>query len=190
VRRVVLNQLNTANYSALKQAYYSAINSDNLLSNLIKGMADLHSGFGNLLQLESLKNQFDKFPENLKNRVGFTQANTPFDFQYRYDLVKDLVDTWNEIRCLLLSLKEICFPDINAFPKHLLLGNLDEVNVEPKKNRHSFYKSPALTCGIGQLNHCRNLVRRMFEMLDGYGSKSGEVAGTEFQVCAVLFQGR
>ncbi|MCA1759924.1 MAG: hypothetical protein LC658_09160, partial [Bacteroidales bacterium] len=159
VRRVVLNQLNTANYNALKQAYHSAINSNNLLANLENGMADLNSGFGNLLQLEPLKNQFNKFPENLKNRVGFTQANVPFDFQYRYDLVKDLVDTWNEIRCLLLSLKEECFPDINAFPKHLLLGNLDEVNVEPKQNRHQFYKSPALSCGLGKLNQCRSLIQ-------------------------------
>ncbi len=175
VRRVVLNQLNTANYSALKQAYHSAINSNNLPTNLINGMADLYSGFGNLLQLEPLKNQFNKLPENLKKWVGFTQANVPFDFQYRYDLVKDLVDTWNEIRCLLLSLKEECFPDINAFPKHLLLGNLDEVNVEPKQNRHLFYKSPALTCGLSKLNQCRSLIQRFFEMVDGYGSKSGEV---------------
>lgn len=175
VRRVVLNQSNTASYNALKLAYHSAINSDNLPSNLINGMAELYSGFGNLLQLETLKNQFEKFPENLKNRIVFTSANVPFDFQYRYDFLKDLVDTWNEIRCLLLSLKEECFPDINAFPKHLLLGNLDEVDVEPKQNRHQFYKSPALTCGISKLNHCRSLVQRIFEMVDGYSSKPGEV---------------
>lgn len=175
VRRVVLNQSNTASYNALKLAYHSAINSDNLPANLVNGMAELYSGFGNLLQLEALKNQFEKFPENLKNRIGFTPANVPFDFQYRYDFVKDLADTWNEIRCLLLSLKEECFPDINAFPKHLLVGNLDEVNVEPKQNRHQFYKSPALTCGISKLNHCRSLIQRIFEMMDGYGSKPGEV---------------
>ncbi len=175
VRRVVLNQINSASYDGLKQAYHSALNSDSLQQNLQNGVANLYSGFGKLLQLETIKNQFDKFPENLKNRVGFTPANIPFDFQYRYDLLKDLVDTWNEIRCLLLSLKEECFPDINAFPKHLLLGNLDEVNVEPKQNRHQFYKSPALTCGLSKLNQCRSLIQRFFEMVDGFGSKSGTV---------------
>jgi hypothetical protein len=175
VRRVVLNQLNTASYNALKLAYHTALNSDGLQATLNDGIAKLNSGFGNLLQLDPLKNQFNKFPENLKKLIGFTSANIPFDFQYRYDLVKDLVDTWNEIRCLLISLKEECFPDINAFPKHLLLGNLDEVNVEPKQNRHSFYKSPALTCGLSKLNQCRSLIQRFFEMVDSYGSKSGEV---------------
>jgi hypothetical protein len=175
VRRVVLNQLNTANYNALKQAYHSALNSHSLQTNLNDGIAKLFSGFGNLLQLDPLKNQFNKFPENLKKLAGFTSANIPFDFQYRYDLLKDLVDTWNEIRCLLLSLKEECFPDINAFPKHLLLGNLDEMNIEPKQNRHQFYKSPALTCGLSKLNQIRSLIQRFFEMVDGYGSKSGEV---------------
>lgn len=175
VRRVVLNQTNSVSYDGLKLAYHSAINSDNLPTNLINGMADLNSGFGNLLQLEPFKSHFIKFPEHLKKLIGFTPANVPFDFQYRYDLVKDIVDTWNEIRCLLLSLKEECFPDINAFPKHLLLGNLDEVNVEPKQNRHKFYKSPALTCGISKLNHCRSLIERIFVMVDGYGSKSGTV---------------
>ena len=175
VRRVALNQLNTANYNALKLAYHTAINSDNLPKNLLEGIASLHKGFGSLLQLEPLKNRFNQFPENLKKLIGFTQANVSFDFQYRYDLVKDLVDTWNEIRCLLLSLKEECFPDIHAFPKHLMLGNLDEVNIEPKQNRHQFYKSPALTCGLSKLNQCRSLVQRFFEMVDSYGSKSGEV---------------
>lgn len=175
VRRVVLNQLNTTNYNALKLAYHTAINSDDLPKNLQEGIASLHASFGSLLQLEPLKNRFSQFPENLIKLIGFTQANVPFDFQYRYDLVKDLVDTWNEIRCLLLSLKEECFPDINAFPKHLMLGNLDEVNIEPKQNRHQFYKSPALTCGLSKLNQCRSLVQRLFEMVDSYGSKSGEV---------------
>lgn len=175
VRRVVLNQVNATSYNGLKLAYHSAINSDNLQQNLTDGVANLYSGFGTLLQLEPIKNQFDKFTGNLKNLIGFTSANIPFDIQYRYDLVKDLVDTWNEIRALLLSLKEECFPDINAFPKHLLLGNIDEVNVEPKQNRHAFYKSPALTCGLSKLNHCRSLIQRFFEMVDGYHSKPGEV---------------
>ncbi len=175
VRRVVLSQSGSSDYDALKLAYYSAINNDNLPLNLINGMAELYAGFDQLLQLQPLKVQFDKFPENLKKLAGFTPANIPFDFQYRYDLVKDLVDTWNEIRSLLISLKEECFPDINAFPKHLLLGNLDEINNEPKQNRHQFYKSLALACGLSKINQCQSLIQRFFEMVNGYGSKSGEV---------------
>ena len=44
------------------------------------------------------------------------------DYQYRFDFLKDLVDTYNEIKDLLLFLKADCCPDIRSFPKHLMLG--------------------------------------------------------------------
>ena len=69
------------------------------------------------------------------------------DFQYRYDLLKDLVATYNEIKNLLLHLKAECNPSIHSFPKHLMLGPVD-ASLELGENtayRHDFYKSPILT---------------------------------------------
>ncbi len=68
------------------------------------------------------------------------------DFQYRYDLLKDLFATYNEIRSFILQLKFQCSPDLNAFPKHLLLGVLGaSLNIgENTEYRHDFYKSPIL----------------------------------------------
>ncbi|TCI93213.1 PKD domain-containing protein [Tenacibaculum sp. M341] len=68
------------------------------------------------------------------------------DFQYRYDLLKDLFATYNEIRSFILQLKFQCSPDLNAFPKHLLLGILGApLNIgENTEHRHDFYKSPIL----------------------------------------------
>ncbi len=175
VRRVVLDELNTSGYVELKRAYHTALTKDGVLKNLAEGMNQLFSGFGNLLQLEPLKNEFEKFPGNLKKLAGFTSSNVPFDFQYRYDCVKDLADTWNELKGLLLSLNSECFPDIGAFPKHLLLGNLDELNNDLKNNRHQYYKSPAVSNGVEKIKQCRSLVVRMFEMAGSYSAKPGEI---------------
>lgn len=175
VRRVVLNPANSAVYEQLKGEYYKALNSDKLQEELVEGVTNLYSGFADLLQLEPSKPRFDAFPNTLKKLVGFTPAALPADFQYRYSALKELVACWNEIRESLFSLREECFPDIFAFPKHLLLGNLDEVDREPKQHRHSFYRSPALAAGKDALQQRRNLIQRFFAMAEGYRIVPGDV---------------
>ncbi|MEW7277047.1 Hint domain-containing protein [Aquimarina sp. 2201CG1-2-11] len=71
---------------------------------------------------------------------AFLKASEPYGFQYCYTFIKDLIDTYNEIKALIPKLTTVCFPNFNAFPKHIMLGNLDQDN---KLNyRHSFYHSP------------------------------------------------
>ncbi len=73
------------------------------------------------------------------------------DIQYRYDLLKDIVDTYQEIKRIMLELSsKICNANINDFPKHLMLGEL--VNEKSCYDyRHSFYKSVAHTSKAGKV---------------------------------------
>ncbi|WP_435523289.1 hypothetical protein [Chryseobacterium indoltheticum] len=66
------------------------------------------------------------------------------DYQYRYDLQKDLIDTYNEIKGLILHLNADCCPSVTSFPKHLLLGHAGAKLELGDQNRlrHNFYNSP------------------------------------------------
>ncbi|WP_233377426.1 PKD domain-containing protein [Maribellus sp. CM-23] len=174
VRRVVLNQINTSKYEELKRAYHTAINSDDLLKNLSNGISLIVKNFGGLLQLGISPATLNSTLNSLKAQFTFAAYKTPFDIQYRYDYLKDLVDTYDEIRQELLSLKEICSPDVNAFPKHLLLGLLSEINTVPKHLRHGFYRSPALS-SCDKLEKVKSLVLRLLEQIKNYGIKVGAI---------------
>lgn len=64
-------------------------------------------------------------------------------FQYAYDLVKDLMDTYAEIIKTLPESFTKCFPDLESFPKHVMLGKLGS-DIRLDEYRHRFYPSPVL----------------------------------------------
>ncbi|UKB81177.1 hypothetical protein [Chryseobacterium sp. MEBOG07] len=64
-------------------------------------------------------------------------------FQYAYDVVKDLADTYSEIIKLLPKAFTKCLPDVVSFPKHIMLGKLLS-DTELDFSRHQFYNSPVL----------------------------------------------
>ncbi|MDJ0846210.1 MAG: right-handed parallel beta-helix repeat-containing protein [Crocosphaera sp.] len=82
------------------------------------------------------------------------------DIQYYYDFLKDVVETYNQFRELLFGDTTWCCPDINWFPKHLLLGNLDPTS-NPDENRTAFYPSPAVSRTEESLNHAKFLLRKI-----------------------------
>lgn len=174
VRRVILNQTNTASYDELKRSYYLALKENDIITELAKGISFVVTNFKSLLQLSISNTTLSVYINNLKSITGFSAYNVPFDVQYRYDCVKDLVDTYNEIKMLLLSLKEECFPDINAFPKHLMLGSLDEIQSEIKHYRHEFYKSPLHHCGTGKIQQAKSLVLKWFQLIIQFKTLVGE----------------
>ncbi|MCF6331943.1 MAG: hypothetical protein L3J11_01555, partial [Draconibacterium sp.] len=175
VRRVVLNGTNSSNYDNLKLAYYQAlINNDKLLVNLTNGISKIVTDFHSVLNLNLSKSTLLTLKSNLQNIVNFSAYNVPFNIQYRYDCIKDIVDTYNEIKCLLLVLREQCCPDIKAFPKHLMLGCINEIQSDVKHYRHQFYKSPILNCGTNKIEQCKNLVLRLFEIAGQFKTLVGE----------------
>ncbi|WP_372935130.1 PKD domain-containing protein [Mariniphaga sediminis] len=175
VPRVILNPNNSSDYESLKLAFHKAINNKTLLSNLSSGITKIAEDFNSILQIKLPKNTLPATLGKLKEIAGFGSFSLPFNVQYRYDCFKDVVDTYMEIKALLLSLKEECCPDIHAFPKHLLLGSLDEIDSPVKHFRHRFYKSPALACGGGKIEQCRKLFLRLVEIIKEFGEKEGKI---------------
>jgi hypothetical protein len=84
--------------------------------------------------------------------------------QYYYDFLKDLVATGNELRCVLFGSAVQCCPDVAAFPKHLLLGNVAPGS-DPTANRMQFYPSSLVGNGADRLAHAQFLARKLDAML-------------------------
>ncbi|WP_303924280.1 PKD domain-containing protein [Draconibacterium sediminis] len=180
VKRVILNQINTSKYEELKRAYYDAIkgstlNNNSTVTQLGQGISLIVKNFGKLLQVSISQTALNSALSKLNSYFNFSAYGVPFDIQYRYDLLKDLVDTYNELKDLLLQLKQLCLPDITAFPKHLMLGLLSEVNSEPKDLRHDFYPSPASGCDGKEIEKAKNLLLKLFELINNYNINSGEI---------------
>lgn len=175
VRRVVLNKSNTANYNELKRAYFTALTTDQLVTDLSTGIVKIAGDFNSLLKLNTSDEDLKTALNKLKGLVAFSAYNIPFNVQYRYDCLKDIVDTYNELKCHLTELKEECCPDINAFPKHLMLGDLDEIGTAVKHHRHSFYKSPILNGGTGKIQQCRSLFLRILELINQFQTSVGDI---------------
>lgn len=136
--RIVLQPENFKNYDEVKKKFTKGIFKNNVVNRLREGFEILLNGLQMPLMLASIK-------KNLNELYSFNDSNVPPDFQYRYDLLNDLMDTYQEIKLLLATMDgEFCCPDLKSFPKHLMLGEV--VKTGPCfEYRHAFYKSPLLT---------------------------------------------
>jgi hypothetical protein len=136
--RIVLNPENFVHYKEIKKSFTNGIYKNNVVNRLRNGFQILLTNLQMPVLLGSIQN-------NLNSLFNFNENNAPSDFQYRYDLLKDLIDTYNEIKLLLFDMDvSFCCPNRSAFPKHLMLGEI--VKAGPCfEYRHAFYKSPLLT---------------------------------------------
>jgi len=166
-KRVILNPgISTA--SQLKSKFIDAINA---VSELSGGFTSIAKVFNVSLNLgnQSLKDKLDA--------LLYTSSSGVDDYQYRYDLLKDLIDTYNEIRSLLLHLHAECCPSISSFPKHLLLGPLG-AKLELGDNtlfRHGFYHSPITTGDDENYERIIMLANRFVKKVNGFRYFSGPV---------------
>lgn len=87
--------------------------------------------------------------------------------QYYYDFLKDVVETYNQFWELLFGDMTWLCPDINWFPKHLLLGNLIlDSNLD--ENRTAFYPSPAVSQTSDDLKHAKFLARKLDTLIQTF----------------------
>ncbi|MET3026065.1 hypothetical protein ABXT06_05260 [Flavobacterium sp. UW10123] len=167
--RIVLKKEDFVHLEALKQAFTEGIFKNDVVKNLQDGYNKLLTGLNMPIVLDAIQ-------KNITELFNFEgDPVLPSDFQYRYDLLNDLVDTYNEIRTLLLDIEDsYCSPDINAFPKHLMLGEF--IKTEPCfVFRHAFYKSPLLT---GEsLNTCNDC------LADDKDSEEKDLTSDEIKLC-------
>lgn len=163
---VISQDSNTANFFRLQDSYRKAMDT-NVISDLKDGINKLFTDFNTTLNTETIATKATTINNNIDVLFTITSKNLPLDIQYRYGLLKDLVDTYNEIKSLLFDLKTVCCPNISAFPKHLLLGELNPIEIFVQY-RHSFYPSPIIPHGNEKLEELRSLMLRIHFMLKDY----------------------
>lgn len=103
-------------------------------------------------QLTALFNQFN--------------STTSSSIQYYYDFLKDVVETYNEFRDRLFGERTWSNPDINAFPKHLLLGNL--AGNAQFDHRTAFYPSPLVSQTLEQRNQIKFLAQKLNLLIQSF----------------------
>ncbi|WP_346863319.1 hypothetical protein [uncultured Draconibacterium sp.] len=152
-----VNLLSTNNLANLRQSFLAAM-SQTVLTKLKEGYNTLYVIFGQA----SVSAQIDKLL-----KLNLNAKNLLVDFQYRYDLLADLIATYNEIKELLYQINVECSPSINSFPKHLFLGRLNETGTFPKY-RHRMYKSPLSTIEQKNRSKVESLLARGNQLLTNY----------------------
>lgn len=160
--RVFLSPVNAQVLNSIKQSFLNAFTANTTLANL-------KAGYHSLFSL------FDKpaIDSQISSIFNFNLSNIPADFQYRYDLLNDLIETYNEIKQLLLHIKVECCPAIGAFPKHLLLGKLAETE-KYQTFRHSFYPSPVSQTEYENYKKVVQLMQRAVAMVNHYNNQPAQ----------------
>ncbi len=162
VERVTMNGVNSTKLDLLSSEYFQSISTTSTVANLGDGINLMLTKLG----MTSLNTSIQ---DGLTAAFKYSVLKGLL-FQYRYDLLKDVVDTYNELKELFLVHYGICCPDIHAFPKHLLLGKVNgtELEEENNPNRHSFYKSPILDPDYKERDRFLILAKRLDEQLKYY----------------------
>ncbi|HLW29691.1 MAG TPA: PKD domain-containing protein [Brumimicrobium sp.] len=162
--RVLVNESNTASFEDLNDSYNSAIRKDGIVDNVKSGIEEMLLK----LDMEPKAVEIIELMDSL-----FSVSNLPQNtlyFQYRYDLYKDVIDTYLEMKELFLEGDCLCSPDIHSFPKHLMLGKLIPTAEDTlyKRYRHSFYKSPILCCNDSAFERFKMIVERLIAQMRTY----------------------
>lgn len=165
-KRVILNPgISTA--SQLKSKFIDAINA----------VSELSEGFTRIAEVFNVSLNVGSPLLTKLNSLLYSASVGTDNYQYRYDLLKDLIDTHNEIRSLVLHLHAECCQSISSFPKHLLLGPLG-AKLELGENtplRHGFYHSPITTGDDENYEMIVMLANRFVQKVNGFRAYSGPV---------------
>ncbi|MEC8683858.1 MAG: hypothetical protein VXX80_09270, partial [Bacteroidota bacterium] len=179
--------VNTKTYSALVSSYAEKINT--VVPQLQSALKTISDNFSQLLSLnisEDLEQSIKALENHLEQNNG--------DIQYLYDHLCDLVKIYNELRDLLLDIQSDCCPNIDAFPKHLILGRPNDTS-RSIPYRHRFYPSTTEITGKLPLKKAHFLVRKMLLLLKAFNPETQLGAditpstsiSTENAACAIPF---
>lgn len=145
--RAIILKEDFNNIISLKNKFAAETLKNNIINRVKQGFTVLLNG----LSLYDVRNLIHQRIDAL---FSFSEGNVPTDFQYRYDLLKDIIDTYNEIKNILaIAEASNCCADIKAFPKHLMLGEVEK-DITCYRYRHGFYKSPILNSISSNCGDC------------------------------------
>lgn len=153
VPRVHLNKANTGSFKEFKKSYFLSFES-------------LAEKIEDLTQFGIFKDALDRADINPVDEL-LNIEDKPFNFQYCYDFYRDISTAYNELRNALNEKMGICSPHPDAFPKHVLLG---EIADQMKVYRHSFYPSPA--SGSAMLDDVIRMFERILLMIKTYNAEN------------------
>jgi hypothetical protein len=91
-------------------------------------------------------------------------ATRDVGIQYYYEFLGDLATTWNELREALFDDESVLQPSMAAFPKHVLLGDLDD----PTQSRTGFYPSPLVSPSRQGYARARFLLLRTHALVNSF----------------------
>lgn len=133
--RAIMLQEDFNSYPVLKNKFATETLKNDIIDRLKGAYGQLLSALG----MSELSTIFNLKADEL---FTYSEDDVPPDFQYRYDLLKDLIDTYGQIKTLLLVAEaQHCTANLEAFPKHLMLGELTKTG-DCYAYRHGFYKAP------------------------------------------------
>ena len=148
--------------------------------------ADIVQGYKNILtqsfienslkvNLNTAYNEFGTLLNGINNEIaaftppynaGKIDLPNPWEYQYFYDFIYDLMEVYEEIKRLSSSIMPVCCPDERLFPRHLVLGQATENTTEVRSNyRHYFIPSPILSKGNKEVKKLRSFFRKLMIML-------------------------
>ena len=104
------------------------------------------------------------------NRIRNAFNGSQSRVQYYYDFLRDVVDTWNEMRSCLFGENAWCCPEVDGFPKHLLLGSLAS-GPGAGEHRFAFYPSAAVNRDAG-LKQAVFLAAKIDALLDQFNESN------------------
>ncbi|GAA3511900.1 hypothetical protein GCM10022393_27010 [Aquimarina addita] len=169
VTRPLLKSTNTKAQNSIYTLYKNGILSNNTVTLLRDSFLQIIDKLDNRLNVK----RYAITESNVITRFEplLTIDNYPvLDIQYRYDFLKDLIETYHEIRSLLLHINADCVPNTTAFPKHLLLG---AINADKREfTRHDFYPSHIVATDDENLLQVLSLIIRFYSQLDQYSIPS------------------
>lgn len=177
VRKVIPTFNSTSTSTKVKKLFNTVVNDATFQSDLLLNLTTVLLPFGYVSQLSDIGYRFNEI-------FTIDPLDIPEDIHYRYDLLKDIVATYKELKDLFIQLKTECSPPINSFPKHLLLGFVEDNN-RFKDYRHQFYKSPVLDQNK-TFSNFDSLVRRLTGLLNNYKITANTIKITPSKAMAKL----
>jgi hypothetical protein len=170
---------NATNYFVFSETYSLAIKAEaqpasnvSIYDQLFIALKQTYTDFAPLLS-EQYKNinPFSNLPDanwtNFLNGITTTVSPGPryLGMQYFYDFLKDLILAYNEFRDVAFEIMSECCPEMDCFPKHLMLGEVSgaPVNV-PSTYRHYFVYSEIMNNQKEKAARAVSLFQRMVLM--------------------------
>lgn len=161
VKKVIPNFNTTQSSTQIKQLFNTIV-TDTAFKNSLK------SGLLTMLTKSGYSTEAIQINAGITNLFTIDGNSIPNDIHYRYDLLRDLVSTYKELKDLFIDQAVVCNPPFGSFPKHLMLGILSDTGLY-KSHRHQFYKAPILDHQNRTFRNFSTLVERLVQLTQKYG---------------------